>query len=130
MIVGRGVDACKDGEQLPFRAIARSQLTSCRHHSDVDISIMTRLDQDQRACHVALNRLELVVFTPIHIGPSSLPSAVDNMRRLHLIKYTPDFALIVHSDIRGMHVVVLAMQQGFEVSSNPAFRTPNEESVR
>lgn len=82
------------------------------------------LRQHQRADHIALDCLDLMVFAPVNIRSTSLPGTIDYMSRLHFVKDFRHSSLVLHADTGPVYIFLLSLEKVMEVACDPALLAP------
>ena len=83
--------------------------------------------QIDRPNKITRERFLLMIFTPIHIRPSSNPSTIEDMRWLDALQFSLHPISVFHAHGRHVDIASLAAKQSFKVAGHPAAAAPNEE---
>lgn len=105
------------------------QLTARGQNSAMNVPLLTLVGHYEDSQPIAFHGLQLVTLAPIDIWSARLAGTIDDMSRADLIQSITDGLLLVHAGGGSMHIFALLLEELDQHTTNPAFRTPNEETI-
>lgn len=95
----------------------------------VDALEEAAVGQVQSTNDIGSHGVLLVVLAPVDIGAAGAASSVENVGGLDTVELLEDLLAVLHANSRGVYIFALALEDGLEVTGDPALTTPDQKAV-
>lgn len=102
---------------------------ACSKDGAMNLLLETTICQVESADDIASDGLLLVILAPVDIWPAGAASAVKYMRWLNSLKLLDHRLPVLHADGGSEDFLALALQESFEMASNPSLASPDEVDI-